>query len=826
MGRSNGGVHAWGCTFVLVVLVVWPSLFVHGYTLDAAGGLSVTISETQGNYQLHLDGKLWLGSGVTGVHAFHSWWLSNTSSVLAVRKSAPVHGVDAFGSYHGLALEWGHPRQSAPMFETTFRAYKEVSAIVFSQRFLQDFDGMSLGDNKQVVSVFPSFRLTTPGERELDYLTYHGIFLQPQLGRWRYPKLSYGVEGGPVVLHDIKLRALVISPLNNFMVGSQTQVQSLPGEYACGLQGKVERVPAGFVHETLAFAGQGVRYTMYLWGDLLLHKYGKPRTRPDADLPIQYLGYWTDNGAYYYYKTEPGTNYQTTMIDVKKYINSISLPVQNMQFDSWWYFKEDNATAGGGLINWIPRPDIFPSGMGYVDEAVGRPPLTLHNRYFSPKNVYCRNFTCIIEKQMALPLDPGLFTYMMAKAKQWGLAVYEQDWLITTYLSMECTQNNVTNARDWLLYMGDAARRLGLTIQYCMPLPNHVLQSVGVAAVTQIRASDDYQPGNSQWQIGYSSLIHHVLGVMPFKDNFWTTENQPGCIYPSGCVEPNPELQTLVAALSCGPVGPSDMIGSINKTRVMQTCRKDGLLLKPDRPALPVESIFIVQFTQEDTNLIQVWETFSAFDNGDLSWHYILAADLARPFLLTVADCQDLKGQSMIFSFYDIANTLTLFDSTHPFKIPAQKSTSGPSYTYTSPEYSLNEVESQDENKNNNNNKAPPHKVNFNYYVTAPILDNGWVVLGETSKFVTMSAQRITEVVTISNNATESERTFSYEEAAEAGGGGAGGGVSIGLVGVPGEVVSITVLPPGGQLRAFHCAIPSGGYTQMIVTGSNSWTCQ
>jgi hypothetical protein len=48
--------------------------------------------------------------------------------------------------------------------------------------------------------------------------------------------------------------------------------------------------------------------------------------------------------------------------------------------------------------------------------------------------------------------------------------------LITTYLGMEATQNNVSNARNWLLNMGNAASALGLTIQYCMPLPLHLLQ--------------------------------------------------------------------------------------------------------------------------------------------------------------------------------------------------------------------------------------------------------------------------------------------------------------------------------------------------------------
>ena len=112
-----------------------------------------------------------------------------------------------------------------------------------------------------------------------------------------------------------------------------------------------------------------------------------------------------------------------------------------------------------------------------------------------------------------------------------------------------------------------------------MPLPRHLLASSLFSSVQQARASDDYQPGfsssppsvyvlslslshthklsgNSQWRIGYSSLLLSSLGLVPFKgvacvfldffcflffpfvlylissflcwllqkDNFWTTE--------------------------------------------------------------------------------------------------------------------------------------------------------------------------------------------------------------------------------------------------------------------------------------------------------------
>ena len=44
------------------------------------------------------------------------------------------------------------------------------------------------------------------------------------------------------------------------------------------------------------------------------------------------------------------------------------------------------------------------------------------------------------------------------------------------------------------------------------------MQSVAIPAVTQVRASEDYQPNNNQWLIGDSSILTHSVGLAPSKD--------------------------------------------------------------------------------------------------------------------------------------------------------------------------------------------------------------------------------------------------------------------------------------------------------------------
>ena len=73
-------------------------------------------------------------------------------------------------------------------------------------------------------------------------------------------------------------------------------------------------------------------------------------------------------------------------------------------------------------------------------------------------------------------------------------------------------------AAQWLSDMGSAASDNGITIQYCMAWPRHYLQSILVDAVNQIRVSGDYQPGNTQWRIGDTTILAEALGLAAFKD--------------------------------------------------------------------------------------------------------------------------------------------------------------------------------------------------------------------------------------------------------------------------------------------------------------------
>ena len=59
---------------------------------------------------------------------------------------------------------------------------------------------------------------------------------------------------------------------------------------------------------------------------------------------------------------------------------------------------------------------------------------------------------------------------------------------------------------------------MNFSIRYCMPLTWHILQSVAIPAVTQVKVSDDCQPSNTQWRIGDTTILAHAMELAAFKE--------------------------------------------------------------------------------------------------------------------------------------------------------------------------------------------------------------------------------------------------------------------------------------------------------------------
>jgi len=356
-----------------------------------------------------------------------------------------------------------------------------------------------------------------------------------------------------------------------------------------------------------------------------------------------------------------------TLLKVHEYANEAGIPYRHVLLDSWWYYKDPR---DGSVVLWEAREDSFAggsAGMRRLVEVTGWA-VTAHNRYWSNRTDYDvlsgGNFgfvndvgcPCRPRDAYSVPSAQDFWDFLLGQAKaQWGLSTYEQDWLWPQFLGTTELLEDANLGSAWLLQMGAAASAHGLGIQYCMPFPRHLMQSVEISSVTQARASNDYGPRDRKWQwrIGRSSILVDALGLAPSKDGVYTTAVQPGGSQ-GHFVELRPELELIVAVLSTGPVQIADGVGFSDAGLISRACSEDGLILGPSRAATAMDFTLIGEAFGGGAGEIrassrpEVWAAHS--EVGAEVWIHVLAADLQQP---TVVELRDLLNVPNDGPFWD-----------------------------------------------------------------------------------------------------------------------------------------------------------------------------
>ena len=149
----------------------------------------------------------------------------------------------------------------------------------------------------------------------------------------------------------------------------------------------------------------------------------------------------------------------------------------------------------------------------------------------------------------------------------------------------------------WLEGMTLAAQHLGLEIQYCMACGHQALDSLRWPSVTNMRANGD--GGLDVPKLAYSSLLQGALGLGFSKDNLRLSNcSVPPCHGAYSHYAGSAQLQTLLAALSLGPVGLADQLTghpsvgvdvNTNVTLARSTASLAGYLLQPSFPLTPID---------------------------------------------------------------------------------------------------------------------------------------------------------------------------------------------------------------------------------------------
>ncbi|XP_055899050.1 uncharacterized protein LOC106071759 isoform X1 [Biomphalaria glabrata] len=693
------------------------------FAVDKGVGNFVVNVVTDGSYSITVNGNIWLTSGYTFFNNNGKKY-STADYSLKLSRSWSTSGRDIIGEWQ--STNFDYLAASLPV-TTTIKTYNDpdIPIAIFTQKYYGQANRTSANDTTQVISSFPSFQALSNGG--MGFLAYGGDmagYSDLKFGWWQYgASLSTGISGGPLVIFDSASNAMVISPLSQFMAAS-SQFSQQYQQLSYGIMGLVDTVPQNYSIDFIVYySDKGINQAMIEWGKLLKRVYRRNQNRRNYGTTLNFMGYWTDNGAYYYYNTESGKNYETTILDAVSYIKSQTIPFKYTQYDSWWYEKGHKS----GVLTWTPMPEVFPHGFKYLSDQT-KLPFSCHNRFWDGATPYAKynggryNFIEDLNSGLAVPDDDQFWVDLFNMTQQWGpFIMYEQDWLDVETDKNRVLQSDLFIGRRWLVGMGKAAEQFDIGIQYCMSYSRHILQSLEIPTVSQARVSGDYSPGGKQWNIGVTSMFVDALGVAPFKDTFWTTEVQPGSPY-GNKTEPQTRLNSLIATLSTGPVGPGDGIGFINTTVLMRCCDSEGRILQPSKPAKAIDDQ--IKRSAFPTYAGPDGEVYSTYSNiSGYIFGIVVAADLKNSYNLTPSSGWTFgqMPESVIYSGDDPTDLPRPFSEASPLRL-------GPECT----------------------------PVNFCLYYTTPILQLGVrtrvMLLGEPNKWVPISQKRYNSIVQTSSD--------------------------------------------------------------------------
>jgi hypothetical protein len=605
--------------------------------------------------------------GPIGLRA-HAGGRAQASRVADARRS---EGRDELGTFEALELDWTPAPPHA--VRTQVRAYRERPLLVFRLEAAAPLHGVATGVFDEPVLAWPwcrprqrlpgglpegwrafghsytEFGLPTPSGPECD-----GFFLLP----WR-----------PAVVVPLWLvapdgRALLLAPLDAF----HEQVIAVPRDAGgaaaglrCGWHGDLDEAPAGFASELALWAAPGPRAALDAHAAVLRARAGTHRLDRYADTLGARLSYWTDNGAAYWYRTEPGQDgVAATLAAAARSLREQQIPFGVFQLDSWFYPHEklrpfedpDVSVPPSGLVTWDARPDVLPDGIPALRRALGDPPLAAHCRHFSSASPYFERHDAWRDGDRAHPTGPALYEELLRRAAAWGVETFEHDWLIECFLGVRGLRAAPGRARAWQEGVDRAAARLGLTLQWCMASPADFFQTVTLERVTSIRTSGDYKyligPGALWTWFLHGNALARALGLWPFKDVFLSRRDGEG----PRDGDPHAELEALLAALSAGPVGIGDRVGRSDRDLILRTCRADGVLVKPDVPVAALDRCWRGHAALEPNPL--VGEAHSVHSAG--RWHYLVSMNAwrgARPlrFRLALADLGPLAPSAPLLAW-------------------------------------------------------------------------------------------------------------------------------------------------------------------------------
>jgi hypothetical protein len=612
--------------------------------LRAGGGLALDLADPRAG-RIVWGETDWLGALSLRLSPGGVVWAPSEAPGLA-----HFDGEDDLGPHRGVVLD---PADSPLAVRASVRACAQAPVLVFRLEAERALEGLATGAFTTPVASWPNVdtaaRRTAAAPQGLRTFGYqYAEFCVPVAGDADATGFVMAGHRPAVAMPLLWIagdgRTLLLAPLDAF----HEQIVAVPASperradgVRAGWHGDLERVPAGFATEIALFAEASPRAALGAWASLLRRRAGTLRPGRYADPFLANLSYWTDNGAVYYYRTEPGHDYAQTLSRVARELPAAGVPIRAIQIDSWFYPHETLRAVSDegapvvpptGMMRWEPREDLFPDGFRALREPTGPAagmPLAFHSRHFSKRSPYFDRdgwgAEAWTDAAYAHPRDPRFFALFMAQVAAWGGVTYEQDWLVESFLGVRGLRAEPGRARAWQEGMDRAAGEHGLTLQWCMGTPADWMQTVTLRNVTSVRTSGDYRylfdnAVNWVWFL-HGNALARALGLNPYKDVF-VSHGETGV----GPGERYAEIEALLAALSAGPVGIGDRLGFSDRDLVLRTCREDGVLVKPDAPIAALDRCFLRNAIFQHEPLLG--ETCSEHPAG--RWVYLASFNASR----------------------------------------------------------------------------------------------------------------------------------------------------------------------------------------------------
>lgn len=390
----------------------------------------------------------------------------------------------------------------------------------------------------------------------------------------------------PLLVRANDGRTLMLAPLDHF----HEQIIGINGgTLRCGWHGDLDRVPAGFTTEMVLLAGSGPSECLETWGALLRDRAGTRRPGRRSDALTSRPSYWTDNGAAYWYRTEPGHDVAGSIVAAVDDLRDHGVVLGAVQLDSWFYphvtirpFDTDEwVVPPTPMVAWEERSDVLPDGIPALRRRLGDPPLVAHIRHLAATAPICDEVPVALDADgiHAMPTTPAAYERWLDQCVTWGVETFEHDWLVEAFHRSGWLREEPGRARDWQEGIDAAAGERGITLQWCMATPADMAQTITLGQVTSVRTSGDHgyiaTPGQLWTWFCTTNALARALRLTPFKDVFRTDAEIAGT---------RGEPDALLSALSMGPVGVGDRVGRCDVDLIRRCCRADGLLVGPDVP--------------------------------------------------------------------------------------------------------------------------------------------------------------------------------------------------------------------------------------------------